>query len=332
MVFAPLRRSVRHLVNLTRFKRYYSAKRPVDFETILEYRNEAFPEHSKGSWLDLPDAETRIAQRLQSGQIDRTQAEACRFWIEHGYLIVPQLVDHQTLDRTWAAYEEALAAGALGARTYVNAAQTLDDRKLDPHRSVAEIGRLQHHPDILRWTDLLLGRKTVPFQTIMGHAGSQQAAHSDSIHMTTYPLGFLVANWIAFEDVSPESGPLEYYPGSHKLPYLLSAEVGIAPYEFKEQGVSVYGTRYEPAVRTACEEEGLKKQAFLAKKGDVLFWHANLVHGGAARLDPNVSRKALVCHYFAEGTVTYHDLSGNATRLHKNGMYAPLVREPVPLS
>ena len=31
----------------------------------------------------------------------------------------------------------------------------------------------------------------------------------------------------------------------------------------------------------------------------------------------------MVCHYFAQGAFTYHDLSGNATRLHKNGLYAP---------
>ena len=183
---------------------------------------------------------------------------------------------------------------------------------------------MQHHADVLKWVDLLFGRKTVPFQTIMGHAGSEQAAHSDSIHMTTYPLGYLVANWIAFEDITEDSGVLEYYPGSHKLPYLLSADVGIAEYEFKEKGYSVYSERYEPAIRAECEAAGFPKETFLAKKGDVLFWHANLVHGGGRRIDPNASRKALVCHYFAEGAVTYHDLSGNASRLHSDGLYAPI--------
>jgi hypothetical protein len=43
------------------------------------------------------------------------------------------------------------------------------------------------------------------------------------------------------------------------------------------------------------------------------------------RKDLRLSRKALVCHYFAEGVVTYHDLSGNPSRLHRNGMYAPPV-------
>ena len=67
---------------------------------------------------------------------------------------------------------------------------------------------------------------------------------------------------------------------------------------------------------------GLAPQFFCPRKGDVLFWHANLVHGGSPRKDLKHSRRALVCHYFARGAVTYHDLSGNPSRLHRNGMYA----------
>ena len=51
----------------------------------------------------------------------------------------------------------------------------------------------------------------------MSHKGSQQGAHSDSIHMTTYPIGYLSAAWIAFEDIHPDSGPQLFYPGSHRL-------------------------------------------------------------------------------------------------------------------
>ena len=324
MLIASLKQYFRKQRNLKRFKQYYTAAKPADLEQIGEYRNEVFPAQAPSCWLDKPDAEARIDERLGSGTISAAKADACRFWVKNGYLILPGLIHHATLDTTWDAYEKALSGGAFGERQYVNDARTLDDRRLDPHLTVSEIRLLQHHPAVLEWTDLLFGRKTIPFQTIMGHAGSQQAAHSDAIHMTTYPLGYLAANWIAFEDVNPDSGPLEYYPGSHKLPYLLSKEVNIRAYEFKEKGYALYSERYEPAIRKLCEETGFKKQIFLARKGDVLLWHANLIHGGAHRSDPDASRKALVCHFFAERAVTYHDLSGNLTRLHKNGVYAPI--------
>lgn len=317
-------KAVKTPINLLRFRRYYKAATPVDLEKVREFRNEAFPKSEPACWLDRPDAADAIAARLRAGTIDAAEAEALRFWVKNGYLVIPGLIDPSTLDMTWRDYEAALASGALGERTFVDDAKTLADRKLDPHLTVPSIRALQHHPAVLRWTDLLFGRKTIPFQTIMGHAGSQQRAHSDSIHMTTYPLGYLVANWIAFEDIDPKSGPLEYYPGSHRLPYLLSAEVGIAEHEYKDKGAAVYHERYEPAIQHECEKAGFQREVFLAKKGNVLFWHANLVHGGTPREDSTLSRKALVCHFFAEGAVTYHDLSGNASRLHKDGMYAPM--------
>ena len=306
------------------FGRYYEAASAVDLTKLKDFRNDALPQGELECWLDRPDAPDAIARREASGQITAEQAEACRFWVENGYFVVEKLIDEATLDQTWAAYEAALADGTLGPFAYANDAGTLPDRKLDPHLNVPQIRALQRDPRVLAWTDLFFGRKTVPFQTIMGHAGSQQAAHSDSIHMTTYPLGFLVASWTAFEDIQPDSGPLDYYPGSHRLPYLLSAEAGIAPMEFKQKGYSVYHERYEPALKALCEAAGFKPKLFMAGKGDVLFWHANLVHGGSPRLSPDVSRKALVCHYFAERVLTYHDLAGNTTRLHRHGVFAPV--------
>jgi hypothetical protein len=315
---------IRKVVRGRKFRELYPAADFVDLDGIREFRGDKFPSGPPTAWLDRPDAQTEIDAKLKAGEIDETQAQACRFWIENGYLIVPGLIDDATLDAAWAAYEKALADGVLGELVYVSPSRSLVDRKLDPHMQVPAIRALQRHPAMLKWSDLLFGRKTIPFQTIMGHAGSQQAAHSDSIHMTTYPLGYLIANWTAFEDIGPDSGPLEYYPGSHRLPYLLSSDVGITAREFRQIGYAVYSERYEPAIRQICESAGLEKQVFLAKRGDVLFWHANLIHGGTPRLDPERSRKALVCHYFAEGVVTYHDLNGNPSRLHAKGMYSPI--------
>jgi ectoine hydroxylase-related dioxygenase (phytanoyl-CoA dioxygenase family) len=157
--------------------------------------------------------------------------------------------------------------------------------------------------------ELLLGVTVRPFQTIIGHKGSQQRAHSDSIHMTTYPLGYLAAAWIALEDIGDGSGPLIYYPRSHRLPYLFSRDVGISAEDYDTRGYLPYHERYEPAVADLVERNGIEARRFLARKGDVLVWHANLLHGGAPRTDLQLTRKALVCHYFADGAVCYHDLA-----------------------
>lgn len=290
----------------------------LDFSGISEFRGDVFPESGQSNWLDASNALAEIDRRQKAREISAEEADACRFWHENGYWVAPSLFADEELDFVWGAYEEALASGILGERHAVSPDGRLFDRKLDPALLVPEIKALQHHAKLMRWTDLFLGRKTMPFQTIMGHAGSQQAAHSDSIHMTTYPFGFMVANWTAFEEIEPDSGPLIYYPGSHRLPYLLSREIGIAPGEFKQHGYRLYHERYEPVIAELCVKHGFEQKTFLAKKGDTLFWHANLVHGGSPRTNPNRSRKALVCHHFADGVVSYHDLSGNLTRIHLN--------------
>jgi hypothetical protein len=310
------------------FRKHYFADVPVNLDAIVEYRNDAFPASGPACWLDQPDALLAVEHRLSRGAITAEDAQMCRQWIVDGYYIARGLIDHALLDRTWEAYEKAIRDGTVVVDPESHGeGDPYPGRKLDPHLKVPEIATLQGHPSILRITDLLLGKETIPFQTIMGHKGSGQRPHSDAIHMTTYPLGFLVANWIAFEDIHPDSGPLEYYPKSHRLlPYLLSREVGIAPREFKEKGYGVYSERYEPAVQHYLAAYGLSPQFFCPSKGDVLFWHANLVHGGSPRKDLKYSRRALVCHYFAKGAVTYHDLSGNRSRLHRAGMYSVIQR------
>lgn len=316
----------RRQAKLANFRARYFADVPVDLTAIAEFRREAFPDSGPPCWLDAPDALLAVDRRVAAGTLDAADAEICRQWIVDGYYVAPGLIDHDTLDRTWAAYENAIRAGTVTPPPDGQGeADPNPGRALDPHMVVPEIHALQHHSALLRLADLFFGRRTVPFQTIMGHKGSSQAPHSDAIHMTTYPLGFLAAAWLPFEDIDPSSGPLEYYPKSHRLlPYLFSKDVGLAPVEFKKEGYRIYSERYEPAVRRYLEAYGVERKIFTPKKGDVLFWHANLVHGGAPREDLKRSRKALVCHYFAEGAVTYHDLSGNLSRLHRDGPLAPI--------
>jgi hypothetical protein len=46
-----------------------------------------------------------------------------------------------------------------------------------------------------------------------------------------------------------------------------------------------------------CLEVGLKRETFCPKKGDILFWHAGLVHGGSQAIKPEMTRKSYVTHY-----------------------------------
>lgn len=307
-----------------KFRRRYFANVPVDLETLGEFRAERFPRSGPDCWLDAPNALIEIERRAAAGELSQADAEMAEHWSLEGYHIAPKLIEDKLLDKVWGTYEKAIADGAMTPPPEPRGpGDVWPGRILDPHLTLPVVREMQQHPGIMRICDVLLGRKTLPFQTIIGHKGSWQPAHDDSIHMTSYPDGFLIACWIAFEDIHPDSGPLEYFPRSHRLvPPLLSADLGIGEKGYKADP-NVYGRVYEPTIGKYVKKLGLKPETFLAKKGDVLFWHAHLLHGGAPRKNLALSRKALVCHYFAEGAFTYHDLAGNPSRLHKNGLYEP---------
>jgi len=277
------------------------------------YRRSTFPAGGgPAPWLDQPDAEARIAERLASGEITTEEAGFCRKWARDGYLVLEGFYPRQLMDQTWGEYEAAIAAGRANPPPHpiFYEGDPLPGRLQNVHFVVPAMDGMLHEPRINRVLSVLLGAKAKPFQTIIGHKATDQKEHSDSIHMTTYPAGYLAATWLAYEDIAPNSGPLVYYPGSHKLPCLLSEDLGIA------SGVgdySGYSAQYEPAVQRQIAESGLKPEYFLGKKGDLLIWHANLLHGGSPRRDHTLSRKALVCHYLAEGVVSYHDIFGTLT-------------------
>lgn len=153
----------------------------------------------------------------------------------------------------------------------------------------------------------LLSDKAILFQSINFLMGSEQDTHSDSIHMTTFPLGGLLGVWIALEDIDLDNGPLHYYPGSHTLPYYLNKDYDNEGNYFMI-GDKDY-TEYEKMIEEKIKQHDLEKKVFTAKAGDLLIWHANLFHGGEPHLNKQKTRKSVVFHYYAEHNVCYHEIS-----------------------
>jgi phytanoyl-CoA hydroxylase len=145
------------------------------------------------------------------------------------------------------------------------------------------------------------------FQSINFLSGSEQHTHSDSIHMTTFPLGGLLGVWIALEDIELDNGPLHYYPGSHKLPYYLNSDYDNEGSYFL-LGDKDY-TEYEKMLEQKISEHGIEKQVFTARKGDLLIWHANLLHGGEPHTNKQKTRKSVVFHYYKTDCICYHEIT-----------------------
>ncbi len=153
----------------------------------------------------------------------------------------------------------------------------------------------------------LLGKEAIPFQTINFINGSEQRAHSDSIHMSTFPEGYLIAAWIALDEISNENGPVYYYPGSHKWPYFYNEDIGL-----KESALLLDenpNRRYEETLESFIKSRSIEPEVFYAQPGDMLIWHANLVHGGSLHAEKNKTRRSMVMHYFGKDVICYHELT-----------------------
>src|ERR1700730_14638832 len=291
------------------------ADEPVKLSKLPSFRAEHFPYSGPYPWLDRPDAFEQIEAKLRAGEINNEEAILCRSWTLKGYIVLENLFAHEILDDVWEAYEKAVRTGKITLPLEPACEEDrYPGRFLNPKKKVGAFCRILKHARLLHWIRVLMEREPKPLQTIASHKGTQQGIHSDSIHMTTYPLGYLSAGWIACEDIDADSGPLVFYPGSHRLAYVFSRDVGISEMEFQREGYRSYQEKYEPYIESLIASNRIEPKYFHARKGDVLIWHANLLHGGSPRRNMQLSRKAVVCHFFVKGAFVYHDLASARSR------------------
>ncbi|SDR37764.1 Ectoine hydroxylase-related dioxygenase, phytanoyl-CoA dioxygenase (PhyH) family [Paraburkholderia fungorum] len=166
----------------------------------------------------------------------------------------------------------------------------------DLHLEMEEVRGLALDDRILPVLRDLLGFAPALEGSLYFEQGSAQPAHVDTLYLTPITHGHLIAIWVALEDAHEDAGQLEYYPGSHKIEQMRFSTGSIAsvPAEMGE---------WHAYMDRSVAEAALTKTRFSAKKGDVLIWHAHLLHGGSPINDKSKTRKSLVFHYYSEPDV-----------------------------
>ncbi len=291
-----------NLLNYSKLKsnkalyQHYGLKKPVwaslsskDFEQLPQTPLPRFDRQSlKAVAVDDEEFQS-FAPDIKNALLD---------WSENGYVILPKFFEEQA-DAVNQEIDQLLKDGTIHFRYGNKLMFALKHSQL-----LRSIGK---DPEILKILSFLMGREAQVFQSINFIEGSEQRAHSDIVHMTTYPQGYLIAIWIALEDIEEEQGALFYYPGSHKLPYLLKEDFDHGGTAIR-LGANAYKA-YEDRIEELIQTENLEKKIFTARKGDVLIWHANLIHGGSPVTKEGATRKSMVFHYFAKGVICYHEIT-----------------------
>ncbi len=282
-------------------KKYYSSVSSEDFKHLEGEKN----------ILDDKDAREVLPTIDTFNSLPEDVQQSLLGWSQNGYAILDGFFSEEEVDGFNAEVDRMIDVRSANWR-YGNKIMFA----IHTSRLLYDAGAGDKLKSIL---ELLLGKEIDIFQSINFITGSQQRTHSDSIHMSTFPNGNMIAAWIALEDISMESGPLHYYPGSHQLPYVVNRDYGNVGTSLK-LGNKTYSD-YEDKIESIIQENKLEKKVFLAKKGDILIWHANLLHGGDPMLDENSTRKSMVFHYYAKEAVCYHEITQRPTL--KKKMTAP---------
>lgn len=244
-------------------------------------------------WVESPFFEQELAARDASPEM----AALARKFHEDGYVKLEGVVDPVLVDAIRADVLPLFRPGvADGARSSY--------RVQDAWIESEAVRKLAGHEKVLSVLEFLYGRKPFPFQTLNFLHGSQQRAHSDTIHFSSLPALYMCGAWAALEDITPDNGPLFYYPGSHRLP----------AYTYYDMGMTVQESdyrRYEDYMEALMAARGLRKEILSARKGDVLLWASNLVHGGEPILRQGSTRWSQVTHYYFEDCAYLTPLHSN---------------------
>ena len=138
----------------------------------------------------------------------------------------------------------------------------------------------------------------------------------------TLPMQF-VASWLALEDVTAGAGELFYYVGSHRMPEFVYGGEFKGAEEARRLGVTQnLDAELKAHVQNIPKQANLmnlRKGRLIAKRGDVLFWSADLAHGGNP-ISIDHTRKSVVTHYSPKDVMpTYVDHRPNVViKSHKN--------------
>jgi phytanoyl-CoA hydroxylase len=224
-------------------------------------------------------------------------------FMEKGYTIFKGVVDEDTVDQivkdTHQIYSEPNNYILKNQGKYLdpNSLEALGmaDRVVDLY-GVSEAARKTiFSSPALRFLGFIFGEAPIATQSISFEYGSQQALHQDTAYVISNNPLSLAATWLALEDITPGSGELSYYPGSHRFDHFLFS--GKYKSWNPARDSQEQHQQFLKNIHTTAGEKGIEQEFFVAKKGDVLVWHADLAHGGSKITVPSVTRQSLVTHF-----------------------------------
>lgn len=207
-----------------------------------------------------------------------------------GYAIAPGLLPEDVVDAYCDAFMEE----------FPDRTQRGGFQYATPYRDHPFVMDLCMRPEITDMCEALVGEPMGLHLNLSDWRSTQRNWHQDGYLNPDGNLDWYVAVWIALDDIHPDAGPFEYVPGSHRRFGIIRNRKMLAALEPDERGPD--WPKHSERILTPLFEEAITDQVlpveqFLARKGDVLFWHPRLLHRGSDPVNPDLERRALIAHY-----------------------------------
>jgi phytanoyl-CoA hydroxylase len=297
-------------------------------------------------WTDQPDWLARLGALAATGFITQADADQLGHFADHGWLIMPQAIEPALIDRLVGDIRRMHETPGMFVTTDFRGGrvQKLNGNQPEAFESLFDLyvnlqsaRQVCMHPKIIRFLGLVFQAKILAFQQLLFQRSNGHLWHQDTSVVVVDTPTLLVATWVALQDIVEGSGELAYYDRSHRLPH----------YMFNDGTTKHHGDHdraaYARELEAACQARQLAYGRFLAKKGDVFFWTADLVHRSHPRaLPPETPRMSCVTHYCPatsmptycndpefRGIEPYWDVGGFASSFYKLPNLSQPVR-PVP--
>lgn len=299
--------------------------------------------------IEYPDYEERLSGHPEFLHF----REEASFLHTNGYVILPGAVNLELCDRLATYYTQVLtlAADEMPFVEYFDSGQLEYGVRFDAEAMRRSKGQFKiidlfatnaqaleacMADPITRFLSLIFDSNILAFQQLGFIYGTEQPIHQDTAYVRLSKPAMLAASWIALEDIEPETGELEFLPGSHKVDLFrfdsrsdaACQQIETDPsrsiwYDYKDQQQH---SAFLEALNslTPC----LGKKRFHARKGDALIWISFFAHGGSTisptHLANRTTRKSLVTHYCPHPSCSplyFHDVLHLAPTLYKDGCF-----------
>ena len=228
--------------------------------------------------------------------------DAQKKYLEDGYYIKRGLIDAGKISKLLKSFESFKNRGGIyysqSNHNWRNARKDLDEYGLC-EKSFENFTDLLWAPDLSKYgKDILLSKDILEYlcklsgtvqdycmwQNMFFDKSTGTVDHIDTWYLDTDPMGYLIAAWVALEDIDGNGGEFHVYPGSHLSEF-------VRPENWKD----LDHDKFVDWSKNLGKE--YKRTPIHIKKGDVLFWHPSLLHGSSNQKIEGHSRKSLTAHY-----------------------------------